>query len=226
MTLVQLEDRIMARLGLTTTQQRERIRDEINDRLRQTTSALNLGRTRRGSKTFTTVSGTATVIASGISVLETLYDPTVRKAPLDEVTMPWIRAHDASLEVLGTPEVYAIKTHTNDVMTLHLYPKPDAVYALVADVLLAGTDLSSSSDQPNFPSDFHDLLVDGVLADEYNRVEKAQPMAAAHERKFEKRLGELRLHLARTAMLSRQTTDDMVGTRYGASRQASLTIVP
>jgi hypothetical protein len=216
----------MTRLGLTAESQRLRIRDEINDRLRQVTSTLNLGRTRRASKTFTTVSGTATVVASGISTLETLYDPTTRKRPLEEVSMPWIRARDAASSVTGAPEVYAVQTHTNDVLTLRLYPKPDAVYSLLADVFATGTELDSPEDEPAFPSDFHDLLVDGVLADEYNRVEKARPMAQAHEAKFEKRLSELRLHVARSAWLSRQTTDNQAGLRFGAQRAPFYTITP
>lgn len=224
MTLRDLEERIMERLGLTTESQRQRIRHEINDRIRQVTSSLNLGRTRRGAKTFTTVSGTPTVSATGVSLLETLYDPTVRKVPLTETTLPWIRTRDAAGSASGTPEAYAVVTHTNDVLTLHLWPTPDAVYTLESDVLLSGTDLDSPDDAPGFPSDFHDLLIDGVLADEYARAEKAMPMADRHEIKFDMRVKDLRLHLARTAWLSRQTTDNQVGSRLGAQRTPHYTI--
>jgi hypothetical protein len=214
----------MARLGLTAESQRLRIRDAINDRLRQVTSTLNLGRTRRSTTTFVTVAGTATVSATGVSALETLYDPTTLKRPLTEVSLPWIRARDAASEVTGAPEHYAVQSHTSDILTLRLYPKPDAIYTLHADIMAVGTDLDSPDDTPGFPSDFHDLLVDGVLADEYNRVEKARPMAQAHEGKFEKRLGDLRLHIARTAWLSRQTTDNHTGSRLGA-RRASMDVI-
>lgn len=209
MKLEDLEHRVMSRLNLTSADQRARVRMELNDRYREVQSSLNLGRTRRASKTFTTVSGTATVVASGVSLLETLYDTTILKRPLEEVPLSWIRERDAAASVTGTPEVYAVQSHTNDVLTLRLYPKPDAVQVLSADVLATGTDMTEADDEPSFPSDFHDILVHGALADEYMKIEKARPLAEAEERKFEKRLSELRLHIARGQWLSRQTTDNM-----------------
>lgn len=226
MTLEQIEDRIMTRLGLTTPEQRRRIRDEINDRYRQVTSAVNLARTRRGTRQVTTASGSTNVVMSGVTLLETLYDPTIRKRPLTEVSMPWIRARDSAGEITGPPEVFATLTHLNDVLTLHLYPTPDGAYTYDADVLLAGEDLTDPDDAPGFPSDYHDILVDGVLADEYSRVEKAVPMAERLELKFERRLSELRLHLARAVWLSRQVTDNMAGQRYASQPDQWLTVVP
>jgi hypothetical protein len=206
-TLQQIEDRVMRRLGLTTSEQRQRVRDEINDRYREVQSTLNLGRTRRSTKTFTTVSGSRDVVASGVSVLETLRDTTVRKSPLSEITLLELRARDAADAVTGVPDTYAVSTHINDVLTLKLHPVPNQVIALSADVIASGTEMDSPDDEPTFSPDFHDILVHGALADEYMRVEKARPLGQIEEGKFEKRLGELRLHMARTAHLSRQTTD-------------------
>lgn len=201
----------MTRMNLTSPEQRKRVREALNDRYREVQSALGLARTRRGSKTFTTTSGSATVVASGISHLETLYDAAVLKRPLDEVSLQSIRERDASGAHLGTPLIYAVQSHTNDVLTLRLYPTPNATQALTADVLLTGTEMDESSDQPSFPSDFHDVLVRGALADEYMKIERARPLAVIEEAKFEKRLSELRLHLAKTARRSRQTTDRASG---------------
>lgn len=218
MTLADLESRVMARMNFTAPDQRTRVRAALNDRYREVQSTLGLSRTRRSSKTFTTAIGTATVSATGVSALETLYDTTIRKRPLDEVSLIWIRERDAAGSVTGTPEVYAIETHTNDAITLRLFPIPNAVQALSADVLASGTDMTEADDAPSFPSDFHDILVHGVLADELLKIEKARPLAQIEEQKFEKRLSELRLHLARTAWLSRQTTDreTMRGARRGS----------
>lgn len=207
MTLQQIEDRVMRRLGLTTAEQRARVRDEINDRYREVQSTLNLGRTRRTTKTFTTVSGSRDVVASGVSVLETLRDTTIRKRPLSEITLIELRNRDAADTITGVPEEYAVSTHINDVLTLKLHPVPDQVIVLQADVIATGTEMEEADDEPTFSTDFHDLLVHGALADEYMKVEKARPLAQIEEGKFEKRLSELRLHLARTAYLSRQTTD-------------------
>ena len=118
MTLADLESRVMARMNFTSPDPRPRVRAGLNDRYREVQSSLGLSRTRRSSKTFTTAIGTATVSATGVSALETLYDTTVRKRPLDEVSMVWIRERDAAGAVTGTPEVYAVQSHTNDELTV------------------------------------------------------------------------------------------------------------
>jgi hypothetical protein len=91
-----------------------------------------------------------------------------------------------------------------------LYPKPNSVYNLSADVLAIGTDMTADGDVPTFPEDFHDILVEAVLKDELSKMEKLQYSRDA-ERKFEKRLSELRYFLAKRAYLSRRPVDRFGG---------------
>lgn len=225
MTLSEIENRVMSRLGLTSSEQRARVRDEINDRYRQVTSSLNMAPSRRGSVTFTTASGNPLVVASGVTLLETIYDPTTRKRPLSEVPLSLIRQVDPGGDRTGPPESFATYTMHDDVLTLYLFPKPDAVYALPADVLLTGTDMTEASDSPAFESDFHDILVHGAIADEYLRDEKVRPQAAAYEAKFGARLSELLLHRQRKIWLSRQVTDPHTRGPFGAQRSTEYRIV-
>lgn len=215
MTFVQIQDRVMTRLNLTSTSARARIKDEINDRYRMVQTSLGLARTRRGSKNFTTASGNSTTtVASGIAKVFTVYDPTNLKQILTETTLPAIRQRDPASAVKGFPREYAVKLHTNDAIVLQLFPQPQAAGTLVADCLLSGTDMSVDGDSPAFPTDFHDILVIGVMADELDHVEKTRPLADKFETRFEKRLAELRYFIAKSSYLvTKQSDHDPLGHR-------------
>ncbi len=53
MTFVQLQNQVMNRLNLTSTDARTRIKVELNLRYREIQSGVNLSQTRRGITTFT-----------------------------------------------------------------------------------------------------------------------------------------------------------------------------
>jgi len=99
---------------------------------------------------------------------------------------------------------------TDDSVTLLLWPQPDGVAALQADVIANGTDMSADGDEPAFPADFHDALTRGALADGYIKIDK-MPLAEREERKFELRVSELRYFLVKSAHLRRHQQDNIVG---------------
>jgi hypothetical protein len=205
----------MARLNLTSTEARTRIKAEINDRYREVASSVNMASTRRGVTTFTTVSGDNEVTQSGVAKVLSVFDPTYLRRPLGETTLNQIRMMDAPLLVVGIPYLYAVTDNNADLITLFLWPQPTAVNVLNADCLLAGTDMDSDSDEPAFPVDYHDVLVHGVMSDELMKMEKLRPLAQAAEGKFEKRLSELRYFIIKSAYLSLKQTDNYA--RFGLS---------
>lgn len=207
MTFRQLQDRVLTLLNLSSDDARERVKAHLNQRYREVQSSVNLAATRRGSVNFVTTPGQAQVTASGIAKLFTLYDPTVHDRVLGETTLNQIRLEDPAGDITGVPERYAIVTHVNDTITLHLTPIPDAVYTLSADCLLAGTDMVDDDDEPALPTDFHDILVHGALSDEWAKMEKFRPAADRAEAKFAERLSDLRYFLAKSAFLRRQQVD-------------------
>jgi hypothetical protein len=211
MTFVQLQNRVMERLNLTSTEARTRIKAELNDRYREVQSAVNLARTRRGVKSFNTVSGNANVTVSGVAKLLNVYDPVILKRPLDEATPDQIRVLDAAGVTSGPPRLYAVQVHSADEITLLLWPKPASVSGLKSDAILAGTDMSADADEPSFPEDYHDILVHGVLADEYAKIDKLRPAGDKEEAKFEKRLGELRYFIISSGYLNMVSNDRRVG---------------
>lgn len=215
MTFKNMQDRVMARTNLTSTDARARIKDELNDRYRQVATAVNLSRTRRGNKDFVTVSGNNQVTATGVVKLLTLYDPTNLKRTLTEVSADEIRQKDPPATAVGPPREYAIYAQGASTITLLLYPKPMAIYTLKSDSILQGTDMAADGDVPTFEEDFHDVLIMGVMADELDRMEKFQAAATRMEARFEKRLGELRYFYVSSNYLKIQPTDVAVAMRPG-----------
>lgn len=196
----------MGRLNLTTTEARTRIKSRINERYRQIQSTLHLAPTRYGTVTFTTASGQATVTASGVAKIFNLYDQTTLKRTLDEVTLLQLRESDVAGEQVGSPQKYAISQHKNDIVVLELRPIPTATASLKSDALIAGTDMSADADVPTIPVDFHDAIEYGAVADEMDKLEK-KPLADKYEKKFEKRLRELRYFMAKSAYLTQRQSD-------------------
>jgi hypothetical protein len=201
MTYKEIQDQIMARLNLTSTEARTRIKGLINDRYRAVTSSTGLGRSRRDTVSVPVTAGNAIAMMTGVAKLFTLFDTVNLKAPLKEVSLDALREMDSPEITEGVSYLYAIKRQQGSTIVLQLFPKPSSSYSLSADVLAAFVPLVADSDKPAFPDDFHDLLVDAVMADELLKLEKATPLAAISRQRFEQRLSELRYFIVKSAWL-------------------------
>lgn len=207
MTFLELQNAVLTQLGLSSSDARARVKTFLNQRYREVQSSTNLARTRRGSVNFVTAAGSSTSTATGIAKLFTLYDPTTLDRVLSEVTLAQMREKDPTTTTTGYPYEYAITSHVADAMTVRLWPQPTAIATLVADCLLAATELSGDTDDPAIPTDFHDILVRGAKADELMRMEKARHLADKEEQKFAERLSELRYFLAKSSYLTTVPVD-------------------
>lgn len=94
------------------------------------------------------------------------------------------------------PQNWAPQNIGASTVTIQLDAMPSTAYILNADAEVNITSLSGSQ-VPGFPQDFHDILVRGGLADELMKMEKYGE-ADVQENKFEKRLSELRLFIAKS----------------------------
>lgn len=210
MTFLEIQDAVMNRLNLTSTDARTRIKTEINLRYREVQSSINMAATRRGTRTFTTTSGSSLTTQSGIAKVLNVFDPTYLKNVLMEWSLNQIRQQDPPVQVVGTSTNYAVENMVNNLITLRLYPQPTVSYDLQADCLLAGIDMVDDTDEPAIPTDFHDVLVHGVLYDELMKMEKMNPLALKEEAKFEKRLSDIRYFVAKSAWLRLSQTDSFL----------------
>ena len=206
MTFLELQNYVMDQLNYSSTEARTRVKSRLNLRYREVQSSVNLADTRRGLTTFPVVSGSPTTTQSGIAKVLSVFDSTYLMQPLAQMSLNQLRVIDAPEIVVGVPYEYVVNNFLNNVVTLRLFPVPTVTYDLQADVLLAGVNMVDDADEPAFPTDYHDILVHGALADELNKMEKYKP-AQVELGMFQARLAELRYFILKSAWINgpRQT---------------------
>ena len=209
MTFLEIQDRVMGRLNLSSTVARERIKGFINERVRAAQTSTNLGRTRRGSETLNTVANqnylnTVTIIKP-ITVSLPAYNWVLRERTEDQ-----LRNYDPVGQWTGVPELYAVRKYNAATVQLEFKPIPDGIYAIVIDGMLAGVTLTNNSDVPAVPEDFHDMFVYGACCDELMHLEKFD-QASAMEEKWSERLKSCRYFISKSIYLHRAQNDNNVG---------------
>lgn len=207
MTYKQVQDRVLDRLNLTSTDARTRIKNFINERYRNAVTSCSMQRVRMGNFSATTVSGATTVTVSGAKPV-TITMPALNRG-LGERSLDQLRSYDPSGQWSGAPQFYAVTNFGAQNFTLQLMPKPDGAYVLNIDGYALGIDLTADADLPAFPEDFHDLLIFGVLADEYDHMGE-EDKALKQEAKFARRLADLRYFIAKSTYLHRLQNGTMM----------------
>jgi hypothetical protein len=202
-TFKNLQDRVMDRYNLTSSDARTRIKNHLNERYRALVTSVSLGRVRRTPGiALNTVNGTATYTPTNVVKVIQIAYPAGNKV-LDERTEDFIRESDPDLSQTGAPDCYVQQKFTATGVTVRIYPTPDAVYALTVDGIVSGTDMSVDGDVPAFPEDFHDILIFGALEEEAMKLEKNKD-APVWEKKAKTRTSELRYFLAKSGYLHKQ----------------------
>jgi hypothetical protein len=85
--------------------------------------------------------------------------------------------------------VIAIGQTMTDYTGFALFPTPSGVITYSVDITRAITDFAQAMDQPVLPEDFHDLMVLGIVADEYQRLsDKRWPLVMSEYTAREKQL--------------------------------------
>ncbi len=218
MTFRQLQDGVCDRLNLTSPEARKRVKAELNLRYREVASGVGMSKVRRSTATANTAVGNNSLTYTNIANLLSIYDAVYLKRPLVEVSVNEIREMDAGGNHTGPPRNYAIVSHDQNSVTVMLYPKPTSISALAADVLSLGTDMVDDADEPAFPEDFHDVLIQGACFDESLKMEKAQALTTSFAQAFKDRKSELRYFYAKRAYLARKQTDPL--TFFGLTPRA------
>jgi hypothetical protein len=138
------------------------------------------------------VTGSPATPATGTITVETqVIQRILKERAFDEIRFSPLQ--------FDPPLNWAVQNMGASTVTIFLDCAPATAYILNADVEMNITDLSGSN-VPAFSQDFHDILVRGGLSDELYKMEK-YAMAKEQETKFEKRLGELRLFIAKSGGL-------------------------
>lgn len=203
MTFLQLQDRVLGRLNLTSDEARIRIGEFLNENYRRVQTSIGMAQVRRGTLEVAAQVGPFSV---GAIKPFTITLPVFNRL-LVERTLDQLREIQTTPTVVGVPQCYAVTGFGTSSFELLLYPDPADAYGLEIDALLVGVDMVDDTDQPAFPEDFHDVLIFGALEDEYNHFDRPE-LAAVQAQKFQRRLGDLRYFLVKSAQRTRR--DDSI----------------
>ncbi len=195
MTFSVIQAKVMDRLNLSSATATARVADSINERYRMLASSIGMDTVERvNGITANTVIGNRNVTFTCekiLTVYNALYTPVI---VLDEVSVDYLRNAVVGID---PPESYAVSVSGASTVTIYLDCIPATIYALTADALVNLSTLSGSM-IPAFAEDYHDLLVLGAMATEYDKMEKT-PLADKKEKQYEDRLSQLRMYIAKSA---------------------------
>lgn len=193
MTFTEIQTEITDRLRLTSADSISRIGRAINVIYKRVTTSLGLQVARRTTVSAVTTVDSRSVTFTGVEKVLSVY----RIAASGAVTILDERHYEELREITpkeGIPTAFAVGRMNSGSVQIFLDTIADEIYSLSADGLETADTLSGSQ-VPAFPESFHDILVEGVLADELRKEEK--PGLAAEARNYyEQRLSDLRLHIA------------------------------
>ena len=179
-----------------------RIGTNVNMRHREILSSLGISHVAKGTSAtatttiasrFLTFGPTPVAVVKVVAVYNTAVSAT-QPPVLDEISKDQM-LHEPV--VSDPPTKYCIYTMGERSVTVRLNSIPATQYVLTADVE-GNTSQLSGADSPAFDEDYHDILVNLVMADELEKAEKYDK-AKEKVRQAELRKGELRLHIAKSA---------------------------
>jgi hypothetical protein len=214
MTFAKIVTRIMEKLNYRTDEAQARIEDTVNDYYKELTSSLGLDTSRRTTTDFSIISTSPSYTTlpeiqfeEFEKIISILYIPSgtnPQPQVLEQIT------YDSMLQLPTegrVPQRWAVKSANANSVTVLLDGYPAAT---TFTLRVTGTGLASTLDgidEPSFAESFHNALYWATLMDEYIRLEKGQLATLASSR-YEKRLSDLRLFIAKSAFMDIQQGKD------------------
>jgi hypothetical protein len=197
MTMNELVRDVAEELGASSQEALDRIMRLANRRYKEITSAIGLITTRREEVSKAATIGSRYLTFSGVERLDTVFRRVDNKNYiLQEITNDEM----LDLNVRDEPPMkYSIFTVSPASVTIFMDCIPTTTFTLYAHGL-ADVSTLSGTDRPAFPESFHDIIIYGVLADEFRRKEKSKESSDA-EAKFTQRLSDLKMFIAKSAYL-------------------------
>lgn len=194
MTFAEIQTKVASRLNLTSAAAISRIGEEINERYREIMSSCGLSTIAIGTATAATAIGSRNVTFTA-EKLFTVYNANF--------TPPIILAEKSFTELRqglqGTDPArqFAFQLIGASTVTIYLNSPAATIYTLTADAEINIVDLSGAQ-VPAFSASYHDIIMRGVYADELYKMEKYS-LSTEQEKKFEKRLAELKYFVNKSA---------------------------
>ena len=194
MTFTEIVDEIAARLDLTASADTTRIGRLVNQTYRKITTAIGLQLSRRSTVNTTATISSSSITFSNVEKILNIYNRAVSPYKLiREVTIDELR-EDQPYSASDSLTKWALSSQTADTQVIEMNVIAQTAFTVYADVIATAATLSGSTEPP-FPESYHDILIEGVLMNEYKKSEK---LALAKDAKleYEQRLSDLKLWMA------------------------------
>jgi hypothetical protein len=186
-------------MNLTSDQSISRVGRNINIRYKRVTSSIGIDTSRQiFDVDVQTVTNDRYLGFTGIEKINFVKDITVENKPVLLTERTMIEMHNLPLTG-GQARNYAVTNYGPNSVTIYVDTTIPETGFLKADGLEIAETLAGAQ-SPQFPESFHDILIYGAVADELKKMEKFN-LAKDAEMDFERRLSDLRMFIAKTAML-------------------------
>ena len=195
MTFDELVNEICDRLNLTSDEAKARVGREANARYRRLTSSIGIDTSRFTQVSKVVTVGNRVVTFTGIEKIIAVIDKSSGiDVPLSHITMDEMHITPVRSD---PPRKFAVTNVHAKSVAIYLDATPATAYTLYADghIIL---DTLSGTEVPDLPESFHDILIYGVMSDEYRKMEKL-PLAQICDQDYERRLSDLRMWIAKSA---------------------------
>lgn len=199
MTFDQVVDEVMERLNLTSLDARERVGRRVNTRYRKVVSSVGMQTSQRISTSVLCHGLTDTDLpVVVVPFIEKIYRITMsisggvrvlKEKSFDEID-------NVATVTGGYPTAWAVKTLGPSEVTIKLDAYPAVDFTLIVEGYDKVIDMEGSQ-EPFFPEDFHDILVEGAMSDELRKMEKPA-LAQIAENSYLQRLSDLRFFIAKS----------------------------
>jgi len=207
MTFDEIVRDVAKRLNLTSPEAFQRIGQRVNERYRKVTSSIGMITSRRLTKDFT-IDTTLPQYSALPDLTFTGFEKILRitTTPDDSVNSGVIVLKQLTydeIEIIPpfpdrVPRAFAVKRMGSHEVTVRFdaYPAGTTFFLHVEGYDVA--DILADDAEPFLPEDFHDVLIEGAMSDELRKMEKAE-LAQIAEGKYEQRLSDLRMFIAKNA---------------------------
>jgi hypothetical protein len=196
MTFTEIQAEILGRLNLSSTTASTRIGSEINTIYKRVTTAIGLQVARRTEVQAAASLGSRYLTFTGIEKIITVIDKSSGSDRiLNELSFETLQAQGVGSE---PPQSYAIARMNAGSVQIYLDCIPQTTFTLYAAGHATASALSGSQ-EPSFPESFHDIIVEGVMEQEYRKLEKLA-LAQTSKTVYEQRLSDLRMWVAKSVM--------------------------
>ncbi len=193
----------------------------INRHYRRIASFAGLQHLRNTTTTFPTVANQAEYQIGSVAKIERIWIASERRL-LEPMSLAEYRmlSPQAITDTTGTPTHWVWESYSGSSTSkfdLYLYPTPDSVLTMTADIVSVLTPLAIDADVPILPHDFHDLLFLGALVDEYRHLDDTRAMLVQQQLAEREKQFKYWMHETASGAMTGMAQPSQLGSQFPAN---------